>query len=221
MLLAMTGHASAPRNDHDGKSAWHTTCERRRLMQSVVLLHEAPHSTELGAALNEIGYRVVGEVTAAQFLESEVERSKPDVIVVATDSPPDETLKVLGSLAASHPRPVIMFARDRNREVIRRAVECGVAAYVVDGWAAQRLTPIIDAASARFEAYDAVRKELATTRTKLEERKIIEKAKGIVMQQRKLSEAHAYSALRKTAMDQNLALAEVARRVVAVAELLR
>jgi response regulator NasT len=82
------------------------------------------------------------------------------------------------------------------------------------------MTAIIDAATARFELYQATRKELASTRAKLAERKLVEKAKGIVMEQRKLSEDQAYNTLRKMAMDQNLALAEVARRVIAVAQLL-
>jgi response regulator NasT len=99
-------------------------------------------------------------------------------------------------------------------------MHAGVAAYVVDGWAAERVTPIIEAACARFEAYEAVKKQLAATQNKLSERKVIEKAKGIVMQQRALTEDQAYAALRKLAMDQNLALAEVARRVLAVAHLL-
>jgi response regulator NasT len=113
-----------------------------------------------------------------------------------------------------------MFATDPSTTLIRRAVECGVSAYVVDGWAPERLTPIIEAAAARFEAYSAVKQELDHTRNKLSERKVIEKAKGIVMQQRGLTEDQAYSSLRKMAMDQNLPLAEIARRVITVSQLL-
>ena len=91
---------------------------------------------------------------------------------------------------------------------------------MVDGWSPERVTAIIEAAIARFEAYSAVKKELAQTRAKLSERKIVEKAKGIVMQQRGLTEEQAYSSLRKMAMDQSLPLAEVARRVIAVSQLL-
>jgi response regulator NasT len=113
-----------------------------------------------------------------------------------------------------------MFAKDPRAQLIRKSVECGVSAYVVDGWSPERITPIIEAAIARFDAYAAVKKELAHTRTQLAERKLIDKAKGIVMQQRGLTEEQAYSALRKMAMDQSVPLAEVARRIISVAQLL-
>ena len=189
-------------------------------MQTVVLLGEPPHGASMRRALDHFGYRVLAELEQPSTLPDEVARHQPDIVVVATTSPTIETLESIDTLTRTRPRPVVMFSRDASRDVIRRAVDCGVGAYVVDGWAPQRLTPIIEAATARFEAYEAVRKELASTRTKLSERKLIEKAKGIVMQQRKLSEEEAYGALRKMAMDQNLALSEVARRVIAVAQLL-
>jgi response regulator NasT len=113
-----------------------------------------------------------------------------------------------------------MFARDTRREIIRMTVDAGVSAYVVDGWAAARVGAIIEAACARFDAHESLKQELRASRHKLAERKLVEKAKGLVMQQRGVSEGEAYSSLRKMAMDQNLTLAEVARRVIAVAHLL-
>ena len=189
-------------------------------MHTVVVLDEAPHGLSLAQALDQLGYHVLGRVERAAVLHDAVAQLQPELVVVATRRPSAATLDALESLAVSRPRPVIMFAHDSSRDVIRKAVDCGVAAYVVDGWAPQRLNAIIEAAIARFDAFAAMRKELASTRTKLAERKLIEKAKGIVMQQRGLSEDHAYSALRKMAMDQNLALAEVSRRVIAVSQLL-
>ena len=129
-------------------------------------------------------------------------------------------LDALRLVSAKTPRPVVMFATDGRREVIRKTVDAGVAAYVVDGWAPARVPAIIEAACARFEAYESLRNELRATQNKLAERKVVEKAKGLVMQQRGLSEEQAYSALRKMAMDQNLTLAEVARRVISIAHLL-
>jgi response regulator NasT len=153
-------------------------------------------------------------------LHPEVVRLAPDLIIACTQSPSAALIESLHAVSAECPRPVILFANDPRRETIRKAVDAGVAAYVVDGWAPERITPIIEAACARFEAHEAVKQELAATRNKLSERKLIEKAKGIVMQQRGLTEDQAYSALRKMAMDQNLALAEVARRVISIATLL-
>jgi len=189
-------------------------------METVLLLEETRHDPPLRAALDELGYGVVAELREIHRLHAEVERLTPDVIMVTTEVPSEELLVSLGAIAVSCPRTVILFAKEGTRELVRKAVDSGVSAYVVDSAAAERLTPIIEAAIARFEAFEAMRKELVTTRTKLSERKLVEKAKGIVMRQRKLSEDEAYSALRKMAMDQNLAMGEVARRVIAVAQLL-
>ena len=189
-------------------------------MPRVLLLDDASDEPLIQDSLREVGYEIVAVLREAHRLCAEVAQLRPDVIIVTTKAPTEETFVSLGNIAKSCPRPVVMFARVGNRELIRRAVENGVAAYVVDGWGPERLTPIIEAATARFEAYETLRNELVSTRAKLTERKLIEKAKGIVMQQRRLSEEQAYSALRKMAMDQNLALAEVARRVIAVAHLL-
>jgi two-component system, response regulator / RNA-binding antiterminator len=189
-------------------------------MEAVLLLEESRLHPRLRAALCELGYDVVSQFHEIHRLHADVTRLSPDVIMVTTDAPSEELLVSLGSIAGSCPRTVIIIAKDGTRDLIRRAVDSGVSAYVVDPSAADRLTPIIEAAIARFEAFEAMRKELAGTRATLAERKLVEKAKGIVMQQRKLSEDQAYGALRKMAMDQNLALAEVARRVIAVAQLL-
>ena len=189
-------------------------------MQTVLLLEHTRLHPRLRTALCELGYDVVSELCEIHRLHAEVTRLAPEVIIVTTDAPSEEMLVSLGSIAGDCPRTVIIIAQDGTRELIRRAVDSGVSAYVVDPSAVERLTPIIEAAIARFEAFEAMRKELAGTRAKLAERKLVEKAKGIVMQQRKLSEDQAYGALRKMAMDQNLALAEVARRVIAVAQLL-
>lgn len=189
-------------------------------MQTVLLLQQVLDERALRGMLADLGYDVVSEVRDPRALRTEVERRAPDVIIVRTETPTDETLESLAAVTSTSARPIVVFASTGTREIIRRAVACGVAAYVVDGWARERITSIIEAAIARFDVHEAVRRELASTRTKLSERKVIEKAKGIVMQQRKLTENDAYSALRKMAMDQNLTLAEVARRVIAVSQLL-
>jgi two-component system, response regulator / RNA-binding antiterminator len=190
-------------------------------MQSILLLvDDASRAASLRKILESLRYRIVDELRDPAALSEAAARHQPDLIVLRTDSPTQPMFDALRSLSEATPRPVVVFANDPSRNVIRSAVDAGAAAYVVDGWSAERVTPIIDAACARFEAYEAVRKQLAATQNKLSERKVIEKAKGIVMHQRGLTEDHAYAALRKMAMDQNLELAEVARRVIAVAQLL-
>jgi two-component system, response regulator / RNA-binding antiterminator len=190
-------------------------------MQSVLLLTQhAPHGPRLRETLESRGYYIVDELRDPIGLHTEVVRLAPDVVVVCTDFLRDEMLSGLRTLSSTAPRPVVVFASDASRQAIRDAIDAGAAAYVVEGWAPERVTPIIEAACARFEAFVAVRKALTAAENRLEERKLVERAKGIVMQQRRLSEEHAYAALRKMAMDQNLTLAEISRRVIDVARLL-
>ena len=186
----------------------------------LLMLEPSIDADTLRAALSSSAYRIVSEVTEPLQLHTELVRAAPDVIIACTASPSAAMLDALRLVSEKTPRTVVMFANDARREVIRGTVDAGVAAYVVDGWAPERVPAIIEAACARFEAYESLRKELRSTQNKLAERKIVEKAKGLVMQQRGLSEEQAYSALRKMAMDQNLTLAEVARRVISIAHLL-
>ena len=181
---------------------------------------DAADAAVLGGIFSRLGHEIVGHLSDLASLEKSVSQLSPEVVVVSADTPDAPVFDGLQRLAYAHPKPVVMFAKDSRAETIRRSVACGVSAYVVDGWSPERLTAIVEAATARFEAYSAVQQELARTRQKLSERKVVEKAKGIVMQQRGLNEEQAYSSLRKMAMDQSLPLAEVARRVIAVSQLL-
>jgi response regulator NasT len=190
-------------------------------MSTLIVVQEASaDAASVCAALAASRYHVAIGAIAPTSLASEVVRVAPDVIIACTPSPSLAMLESLRSLSELAPKPVVMFADDTRREVIRSAVAAGVCAYVVDGWASSRLGPIIEAASARFDHYQSLKTELHKAQSRLAERKVIEKAKGLVMQQRGLSEDAAYSGLRKMAMDQNLTLAEVARRVISIAHLL-
>ena len=123
-------------------------------------------------------------------------------------------------MSRDEPRPVLLFTHDGDSEKIRAATLAGVSAYIVDGMSGERIRPIIDAAVARFEQFHALKRELGDVEEKLAERKVIERAKGILMQSRNLSEEEAYRALRKQAMHTNTRLADVAGQVVALAGLL-
>ena len=174
----------------------------------------------LSLVLERLGYAVVAEISDPRKLHDEVLRLSPDAIIVDTDSPSRDTLENLCAITESCPRPVVMFAHDPARESIRQAVRAGVSAYVVDGLAPERISPILDTAVARFEAFQAMKNELDSVKNKLSERKIVEKAKGIIMKSARLTEDQAYRALRKQAMDRNLQIVEVARQVIAVSELM-
>jgi len=191
-------------------------------MLRIMLVDDTPErSFYLRLVLERLGYDVVAEVSNPRLLHDEVLRLSPDAIIVDTDSPSRDTLENLCVITESCPRPVVMFANDPARESIREAVRAGVSAYVVDGLAPERISPIVETAVARFEAFQTIKEELKETRTKLSERKVIERAKGILMKEKQLSEDEAYRLLRKLAMDKSVPLAAIAEQVVTVAKLLR
>lgn len=177
-------------------------------------------ATPLKQALKEAGYQVIAYIADMADLNKEVAKLNPDVIIIDIDSPSRDTLEHISLAGRDDPRPIVMFTHDGDTEKIRSATRAGVSAYVVGGISNERLKPIMDAALARFDEYKELRQQLDQANTKLAERKVIERAKGILMQRRNISEDQAYQALRKLAMDRNERLGEVARQVVEAAQLL-
>jgi two-component system, response regulator / RNA-binding antiterminator len=199
---------------------WHGPCTCQAMLR-IMLVDDTPErSFYLRVVLERLGYDVVAEIANPRELHDEALRLSPDAIIVETDSPSRDTLENICMITESCPRPVVMFSNDPARESIREAVRVGVSAYVVDGLSPERIAPIIDTAVARFEAFQTVKDELEKTRTKLGERKLIERAKGILMKEKRVSEDDAYRLLRKLAMDKNLSLGAVAEQVITVAKLL-
>jgi len=177
-------------------------------------------SLELRLMLEKLGYEVVAEIADPRELYEAVGSLKPDVIVIDTESPSRDTLEHVALLSERDPRPIVMFSADREAETIRAATRAGASAYVVDGIDAARVVPIIEAAVARFEEFQAVRDELTQTRTRLSERKAIDRAKGVLMKARRISEDEAYAALRRMAMERSVTIGEVAKRLLEVSDLL-
>lgn len=187
----------------------------------IMLVDDKPERREALASLGLCSEcAVVATASPSDDLLEQIARHRPDVILIDMDAPSRDTLENLRSVQSTLPRPMVMFSQDGDRETIRRAVAAGVSAYVVDGVQPHRVRPILDAAIARFEQYRELAQELDKTRTQLQERKQIDRAKGLIMRQRGLSEPEAYQLLRKAAMDRNLRMAEVAEQVIAAAELL-
>ena len=181
-------------------------------------------SEERAAVLREglvmAGHEVAASLASPLELLRAVEDLQPDVIVIDTESPTRDVLEHVVIVSQSSPRPIVMFATDRGGEKIRAAVRAGVSAYVVDGLDAARVKPIVEVACARFEEFQRLKTELAEANLKLSERKLVERAKGLLMRSRGLSEEDAYQALRKLAMSKKLRLGDVAQRVLETAELL-
>jgi response regulator NasT len=190
------------------------------LLRVLVVDESRMRAADICAGLALAGHQVAAILPSALDLADQVGKLRPDVILIETDSPSRDTLEHLGVVNREAPRPVVIFARESDADVIRAAVRAGVSAYVVDGLDPQRIQPVIEVARARFEDYQALRRELADATQKLSERKVVERAKGILMKSRNMDEDAAYKTLRRLAMDRGKPLAAVARDVVDMAQLL-
>ena len=187
----------------------------------VLVVDESPERAELlREALLRAGCEVSASLSSPLALLKTIEELRPDVIVIDTDSPSRDVLEHLVVMSQHTPRPVVMFATDASPQTIREAVRAGVSAYVVDGLDPHRIKSIIDVAVARFQDFQALREELADANQKLSERKLVERAKGLLMKSRNLDEETAYGLLRKLAMDRKLRIGEVAQQLIDAADLL-
>lgn len=188
---------------------------------------QAERSRSLRIGLLENGYNIVASLPGDVFLAERLAQLQPDMVIVDAESDARDALEHVVMATRDAPRPIVMFTNDNDTSHVRDAVAAGVTAYVVAGLAPERIRPILDVALARFQHEQALRQELADTRQELGElnaelrdRKVIDRAKGLLMQRQGLSEQAAYEKLRKTAMDKGLRLAEVAQRMLDVADLL-
>lgn len=190
-------------------------------MLSVLVIDESSgRAAEICAGLAGAGYRVAALMPDTLDLAEHVQRLGPDVILIETESPSRDTLEHLAVVGRALPRPVLMFAKDRDSKVIREAMRAGVSAYVVDGLKAERIQPLVEVAMARFEEYRELRRERDEATRKLSDRITIDRAKGVLMKARGLDEDAAYTALRKLAMDRGQSLFDVASDVLAMAKIL-
>jgi response regulator NasT len=181
----------------------------------VLLVDEsAPRAALMREGLENAGYEVLATLSSPFALDKAIVALAPDVIIVDIDSPTRDTLEHVVMSSRDDPRPIIMFTNEGGPAQIRDAMRAGVAAYVVDGVNPQRVGSIIEIAVARFDEFQRLREELANANRKLEERKVVERAKGLLMRTRGLSEEDAYAFLRKVAMSRKEKLAQVAQRVI-------
>lgn len=175
----------------------------------------------LEKGISAAGFQLIAVVKPDDDLLRIVRDEQPDVVVVDAESPSRDTLDSMRAITQDQPRPIVMFVDKADGGMIAEALKAGVSSYVIDGLSAQRVKPVIDVAVARFREFQALRSELERTKTTLQERKVIDRAKGILMDQRKLNEEDAYRLLRRLAMDQNQRLVDVARHLIAFAQILK
>jgi two-component system, response regulator / RNA-binding antiterminator len=160
---------------------------------------------------------VIAEETG---LARRIADQRPDIVLIDVTNPSRDVLEELALASGPLERPVAMFVDRSDEQLTRAAIEAGVSAYVVDGLQPERIKPVLDAAIARFHLFSRMRAELAATKAALEDRKIIDRAKAILMKARGIDEEAAYALLRKTAMDQKKRVAEIAQQLVMAAGLL-
>ena len=188
---------------------------------SVLLIEERGKSNSpLRNALVDFNFKITKQLSFKDNIIKEIELCNPSILIVATDLPSDKMLKDLAEINQLLPLPIIIFAENDSPNVIQVAIKSGVSAYVVHEVLPQRIKSIISVANERFKSVQALRDELKHTKNQLEGRKYIERAKGYIMQQRKISEHEAYADLRKMAMNQGSPLATVAKNIIDVCELL-
>ncbi|MBQ0751889.1 MAG: ANTAR domain-containing protein [Roseovarius sp.] len=170
-------------------------------------------------SLQPLGHKVtvIGE---AAGLARRVCEIAPDIVLIDMSNPSRDTLEEMALASGPMERPVAFFVDRTDRDLTQQAIQAGVSAYVVNGLQPERVASVMDAAIARFQMFRRMRVELETTRRALEERKLIDRAKGILMKARNMSEEDAYALLRKTAMDQGRKVADVASSLVTAAGLL-
>jgi two-component system, response regulator / RNA-binding antiterminator len=188
----------------------------------VLLIDDGAHRVSLiHDELVSQGHLVVGVLDSALLIHDCVLRLQPDVVIVDSESPSRDTLEHLATVSASSPRPVVVFSEDAAQAPMQQALQAGVSAYVIAGLQPQRLLPVLQVAIARFEQERTLRGELQSAQAQLSERKLVERAKGLLMDEIGLSEEQAYTHLRKLAMDRGQRLAQVAERLVEARGLLK
>ena len=185
-----------------------------------MLVEEDVVRTEmLAETLFSEGFNIAARMTWCDDLIAAVKRINPDILVIDMEEPEPMIFEQLIEINTLEPIPVVFFAEKGESQIIQKAVKAGVSAFVVDGLTARRIKPVIDLAIARFKEIQSLHKALDDTRSRLEERKLVERAKGILMKSKQISEDEAYQLLRKLAMEKNKKLADIAKTTIEMSKL--
>jgi response regulator NasT len=187
----------------------------------VVVEKDRDRALTIVDGLREAGAHDVLVIADEIGLGRRIAERNPDLVLIDAGNPSRDAIEELTLASAPLQRPVAMFVDESDGALTRAAIEAGVSAYVVAGLRADRIKPVLDAAIARFRMMHKLRAELAETRRALEERKLVDRAKGILMRAKGIGEDEAYALMRKAAMDQGRKLADVAQALVTAAELLK
>src|SRR6201997_3843728 len=171
--------------------------------------------------LREAGFTQVIRIGETANLLARIYSIDPDVILIDLENPSRDVLEQMFQVSRAVKRPIAMFVDQSDTASIQASVDAGVSAYIVDGLKKERIKHILDLCISRFNAFTRLQSELDRTKTALEERKVIDRAKGILMKAKSLSEEDAYALMRRTAMNENRKIAEIAQSIVTASELLK
>ncbi|MBX9710227.1 MAG: ANTAR domain-containing protein [Xanthobacteraceae bacterium] len=188
----------------------------------IVIVDESPiRAAILEEGLHDAGFTGVEHIREMHNLLARIYALDPDVILIDLENPSRDILEQMFQVSRAVRRPVAMFVDQSDADSIQRSVEAGVSAYIVDGLKRERIKPILDLCVSRFNAFSKLQDELDRTKSALEERKIIDRAKGILMKLKNLTEDEAYVLMRSTAMREKKKIGEIAQSIVTASELLK
>ncbi len=189
--------------------------ERKQAMGIMLVNDQPDEQKSFNDTLEGLGFEVTASIESTSDLLAAVITSCPDVVLIAVEKPEKTLFEKLARMQEQAPKPIVMLSQDKTEKAINQATELGVNAYVVDSFQPSRLGSIIDAAIARFRHLNEIVTKLEKTEHKLSERKIIDRAKGIIMTQKGLPEEQAYRWMQKYAMNNNRKITEVAQELIA------
>lgn len=182
---------------------------------NILLIDDDPErAAVLEQGLVEAGYTRVMSIRPTDNLAGRIQALEPDVVLIDLENPDRDTLENMFHVSRQVSRPIAMFVDQSGSDMIHAAIEAGVSAYVVDGMKKERVRPVIDLAISRFNAVDQLRRERDEARQSLQDRKVVDRAKGLLMDRKGFTEAEAYDTLRKAAMQQNKKISEIAESVI-------
>ena len=188
----------------------------------IVIVDESPiRAAILEEGLREAGYTDVVHISEMQSLLSRIYALDPEIIVIDLENPSRDILEQMFQVSRAVRRPIAMFVDQSDAASIQQSVEAGVSAYIVDGLKKERIKPILDLCISRFNAFSKLQDELDRTRSALEDRKILDRAKGLLMKAKGLTEEEAYVLIRSTAMREKKKIGEIAQSIITAAELLK
>ena len=188
----------------------------------IVIIDESPiRAAILEEGLREAGYTEVVHVSEMQSLLARIYALDPDIIVIDLENPSRDSLEQMFQVSRAVRRPIAMFVDQSDSASIQASVDAGVSAYIVDGLKKERIKPILDLCVSRFNAFSKLQDELDRAKNALEERKVIDRAKGILMKLKGLTEDEAYVLLRSTAMREKKKIGEIAQSILTASELLK